>query len=250
MPASDLRQLALDLPFSEALAPTDFLVAPSNREAFEGIRRWPDWPAPAFLIVGPEGSGKTHLAGMWARRSGALVLGPASLWEPANPLGRLGQRLAVVIDEADAVADEPQFLHLYNRLQERSGYLLLTASRGVGEWPLALADLRSRLLTAWVARIEPPTDDLRAALLVKHFADRQVRVEPEVISYLLARIERSFAAVRRVTAALDRASLRAQRPVTLALVRAVLQAEASDTAAESLALGIDQDWRTVSWISA
>ena len=144
------------------------------------------------------------------------------LWEPAEPLRRLGEATACVVDDAEDMADETLLFHLYNRLAERRGWLLLTASRPVAAWPLRLPDLRSRLLTAWPVRIDPPDDGLLAALLVKQLADRQLRPDAGVVAFLVNRIERSFLAAQAVVRALDRASLRARRPLTMPLARQVL----------------------------
>lgn len=228
----DADQLALDLPHLEGSELADFLPAASNREALNAVLVWPDWPATALLLAGPEGAGKTHLARIWAKRTGAVVLAAADLWEAAGPLARLGQRRAAVVDGADAITDETTLFHLYNALSERRGHLLLTGSRPLADWPLRLPDLRSRLRTAWQVRIEPPCDALLAALLIKQFADRQIRVDPGVVDYLVSRMERSFPAVRGVVSALDRASLRARRPIRLALARDVL-ARLRDEAVEA-----------------
>lgn len=216
------HQLVLDLPHLAGEGLTDFLPAASNRAALEAVLRWPAWPAPACVIAGPAGSGKTHLVKIWADRAAAIMLRGQDIWAPAEPLRRLGEATTCAIDDADELADEALLFHLYNRLVERRGSLLLTASRPAAAWDLELPDLRSRLLAAFPVRIEPPDDQLLAALLVKQFADRQLRVESEVVGFLVNRIERSFAAVRTVVAELDRASLRARRPITLPLARRVL----------------------------
>ncbi|MDX6751877.1 DnaA/Hda family protein [Geminicoccaceae bacterium 1502E] len=216
------RQLALDLPFAEGFTLSDFLEASSNRAALEAVLGWPRWPSVALLLDGPEGCGKTHLASIWAQRAQAVVLEAADLWEEAEPLGRLGRARAALVEHADEVADERQLFHLYNSLAERRGHLLLTARTPLAAWGLRLPDLRSRLATAWTVHVEPPDETLLAALLVKQFADRQLRVEPGVIDYLLSRMERSFASARRLVEGLDRASLRARRPIGLALAREVL----------------------------
>jgi DnaA regulatory inactivator Hda len=222
-------QLALDLPHATGTSLADFLRAPCNAAALDAVLRWPDWPGPALVLSGPPGSGKTHLARIWAERAGALAV---ALEDARDDAGRLLRRLggpdapaACAIDDADRLAerDEALLFHAHNAVVGRGGSLLLTAARPPAAWPVRLPDLRSRLLAAASARIEPPDDTLLAALLVKQFADRQLRVDGDVVAFLVARIERSFAAARSVVRALDRASLRARRPVTLPLARLVLE---------------------------
>ncbi|HUZ74412.1 MAG TPA: DnaA/Hda family protein [Stellaceae bacterium] len=215
-----MAQLPLDLGHRPALGGADFLVAPSNAAAVAWLDRWPDWPGPALVLVGPAGSGKTHLAHVFAARAGAIRLGAADV-TVSDLCDRLGAAHAAVLDRAEA-AEEEAFLHLYNMLAERGGHLLAIARQAPARWDIGLADLRSRLRAAPVASIAPPDDALLSAVLVKLFADRQVQVGEDVVAYLLARLERSFAAAQRAVAALDRAALAAQRRVTVPLVRAVL----------------------------
>ena len=216
--------MVLDLPYREAWSLGDFLPAQSNREAYDAVLAWPAWPTMALLVLGPEGAGKTHLARIWAGRSRAVSFAAADVWEPAEPLSRLGEASAAVVEGVDALEDEAQLFHLYNVLAERHGHLLLTAEQPMTAWRLRLPDLRSRLATAWSVRIDQPCDALLAALLVKQFADRQIRVEAGVVDYLVSRMERSFVSVRRVVDGLDKASLRSGRPIRLPLARLVLQA--------------------------
>ncbi len=225
-------QLVLDLPHAVGEDLTDFMPAASNRAALDAVLGRPAWPGFACLLIGPAACGKTHLAKIWAQRTGAVLLRGAELWEPAEPLRRVQSADTCAVDDADAAAEEPQLFHLWNRLAERGGKLLLTARAPVPSWELHLPDLRSRLLTAWPIRIEPPDDELLGALLVKQLADRQIRADREVVAFLTRRIERSFAGARAVVRALDRASLRARRPITMPLARAVLDELALERAAE------------------
>jgi chromosomal replication initiation ATPase DnaA len=210
----------------------DFLPAPSNRAALDAVLGWPDWPGTVCLLIGPAACGKSHLAQIWAQRAGAVSLRGPELWEPAEPLRRLGGARACVVDDADEAAQEAQLFHLWNSMAERRGSLLLTAQAPVPGWGVRLPDLRSRLMTAWPVRIGAPDDDLLGALLVKQLADRQIRVDQDVVAFLTRRIERSFASARAVVRALDRASLRARRPITMPLARAVLDELAAERAGE------------------
>ncbi|MSO77067.1 MAG: DNA replication protein [Alphaproteobacteria bacterium] len=219
------EQLPLTLPHLAAMGVEDFLVAECNRAALGWVDRWPDWPGPALVIYGPAGCGKTHLAHLWRRRSGAAFL-PARVLGRGDTVALLGGGLRCVLEAADAGVDELALLGLYNRLREAGGSMLLTASRPPHRWGLALADLSSRLIAAPAAAISGPDDALMRALIQKLFADRQLVAPEEAIAFLIRRIERSFDAARRIVAAVDRASLASGRPVTLALVRGVLDAGA------------------------
>lgn len=224
---SDARQLPLTLGNPPALDVADFLIADSNRDAVQWIDRWPDWPATALVVYGPPGCGKTHLARIWQRRSRATAIAVDAL-AAGDPLA-LAAAGAAAIDDADRLCGdrsaERTLLHVHNLLAEARGHVLLAARSPPAVWPLAIADLASRLRAAPAVAIGEPDDALLASLLVKLLADRQVRVGPELIPYLLTRMERSAAAALRLVERLDNASLSQGRPITVALARAVLQAD-------------------------
>lgn len=214
-------QLAFDLPRRTAFERSDFMVSDSNIMAVERIDRWPDWPSAVLMLHGPRGCGKTHLAHLWQQRASALIIAGETLSEAMLPrlLDQVPRRIA--IDDADQ-ASEPALLHLYNSCIEHQGNLLITARRPVVSWRVELGDLRSRLRAAPAVEIDAPDDALLGAVLVKHFVDRQLRVAPDVIAYLLKRIERSFAAAEKIVARLDGAALSNRGPVTIPLARKVL----------------------------
>ncbi len=200
----------------------DFLVAPCNRDAVALLDRWPAWPGPALVVHGPDGCGKTHLTHVWRAQSGAAAISRDALTPDAVP-DLLGSARAAVVEDADRGTDERALLHLHNVLAEDGGHLLLTARRPPAEWGVALPDLASRLGAAMSVAVGAPDDALIGAVLVKHFADRQLAVDPAVVTYLQARMERSFASARTLTAALDAAALAAKRRITVKLARDVLR---------------------------
>ncbi len=224
---SRAAQLPLELAHRPALRREDFLVAPGNEVAVAWIDRWPDWPGPALALYGPPGCGKSHLCQVWRAASGAAEIVAGRL-ASAEPPELLGAARACVLDDAEAVLAvgaeaERRLMHLYNLLAEAGGHLLVTGANPPARWPASLPDLRSRLAAMPAARLAAPDDALMQAVLVKLFADRQLKVGGEVIRFLAARMERSFAAARALVAALDRASLVERRAITVPLARRVLQ---------------------------
>jgi len=216
------RQLILDLPHEPRYSRDDFLAAPSNVEALRAIDAWPDWPGRMLLLVGPAGSGKSHLGAIWAERAGAAKIRGEALGEADLP--QLAAAKALLIDDADRLgAAEAALFHLVNLTRESGASLLLTANAAPDLWGLEKADLLSRLRLAPLAALGEPDEALARAVLVKLFDDRQLGVEPAEIDYIAIRIERSLAAARAIVAALDREALARGRAVTRPMAAALLK---------------------------
>ena len=224
------EQLVLDLPTRPALGRAAFYVAPANRLALALVDSWPAWPGGRLAVTGPAGSGKTHLAHVWAARAGAGILAARDV--AGLDLATLPGDAAVAVEDVDRLAGLrragggrggalPPVQPPRRRGRQPDGERAAPPSR----WTIRLPDLASRMAATTVARLEAPDDALLAALLVKHFADRQVAVGPGLIDYLVPRIERSSAAAEAVVAALDRAGLAGRRPLTPRLAAEVLQTD-------------------------
>jgi chromosomal replication initiation ATPase DnaA len=210
------RQLAFALPHAESLTRDNFLEGPANAAALALIDSWPDWPNRIMLLVGPEGSGKSHLAAIWAEQAGARSTSAHAL-TPATVPGALATGALVVDDLKPSDCDERALFHLMNLAREDQASILITARQLPSELAIELHDLRSRLRAVPVVSLSPPDDQLFRALIVKFCADRQLAVDETVVSFLANRIERSFAAVRQAVELLDTEALRLGRPVTRAL---------------------------------
>jgi chromosomal replication initiation ATPase DnaA len=224
LPDTEPRQLAFELDPRENFSRDDFLRGPGNAAALDLILSWPNWPVRVVALIGPEGSGKSHLAAIWAAAASARRLASGALDEAAVPAALAAGALAIERAGSDDLrdVDERAMFHLLNLAREQRAFVLLTARTAPAGWSIALPDLASRLRALPVVTLAAPDDAMLRAVLVKLFADRQLAVDDGLIGYLMVRIERSFAAARRVVAALDREALRRQRPVTRALAGEIL----------------------------
>ncbi len=216
------RQLAFALPHAESLSRDNFLEGPANAAALALVDAWPEWPNRTMLLAGPEGSGKSHLAAIWAEQAGARATSAHAL-TAANVPAELATGALVVEDLRAASFDERALFHLLNLAREEQAYILITARELPSALEIELRDLRSRLRALPVVSLQPPDDHLFRALIVKFCADRQLAVDEQVVSYLSTRLERSYAAVRRAIELLDAEGLRQGRPVTRALAAELLR---------------------------
>ncbi len=214
-PVSPL-QLVLALGHAESFAREDFLAGPSNAAALGLVERWPDWPARVMALAGPEGSGKSHLAAVWAETAGARVLSARLLGETDLPAAFATGAL-VLEDLEPATLDERALFHLLNLAREEGAFVLMTMRTPPAMFPAALPDLASRLRAVPAVALAPPDDQLLRSLIVKLAADRQLSVDEALVSYLANRIERSFAAARAAVSRIDQEAMRQHRPVTRAL---------------------------------
>lgn len=217
------EQLTFHLPSKTALGREDFLVAPSNAMAAALIDDWQSWPGRKLLLTGPAGSGKTHLAHVWAAAAGAQIIDAGTLKIADVPALAAGPVAAENIDHIAGLPEaQTALFHLHNLTLAEGHALLMTGTGTVTDWGLTLPDLQSRLQGATVATLEAPDDALLSAVLAKLLSDRQIAPNATLIPYLVARIPRSFEAARRVVDALDTASLAKGSAITRQLAGEVL----------------------------
>ena len=209
------------------------MVASSNEAAVSQVDAWPDWPSHALLLVGPEGSGKSHLAQVFRMRAGgAEVSADALRLEDVPDL--LADHACVVEDlpGQGGEASEVALFHLLNLAKETGSHLLLTARDLPGNWHVKLRDLASRLAAVPTASLGLPCDVLLRGLLVKLFADKQIKVDEAVIAYMVRNMERSGDAAIKLVEQLDRISLETKSSVTRPFVAKVLADQLTEPAAE------------------
>jgi chromosomal replication initiation ATPase DnaA len=213
-----VKQLALPLETRPALGREDFIVAPANSEAVAFIDAFPDWPAQAAALYGPSGSGKSHLAAVWARCAGADIFEACNLDDAA-----LAKMAPVVVENMDSVALSDRAESVLFGLFERGGPLLLTGREPPSSWPSRMPDLASRYRALLSFALWEPDDALLGALARKLFSDRQLTVPDAVIEQMVRSLERSPGAIRDFVGRADEKALAEKRPITTALIREILQ---------------------------
>ncbi len=219
------QQIPFDLGSCQAFGRDDFHIGASNQDAVGWIDRWPNWGAPVLILQGAAASGKSHLSAVWQERSGALMIDPEMLTQKsAEEIFALGDALA--LDGLDPwLGDrkaETTLFHLYNMLKEEQKTMLITMRMAMAQSEFIIPDLASRLRAAPSVTIHAPDDMLLACVLIKLFSDRQLNVSNDVISYLLPRMERSFAAAREIVKSADHMALSEKRGISVPLMRKVL----------------------------
>lgn len=220
------RQLRLRLDRPAVYSRDEFVAGPSNATAAAAVDAWPAWIGGALAVVGPEGSGKSHLAHAWAMRAQAVVLDRADADVPATA-GR-----AVLIEDVDRGVPDEALFHLINMAARDGHGLLLTARKAPTLWPTQLPDLRSRLNALPVVEIEAPDDTVLEGVLRRFFRARNIRPPEEVYPYLLRRMSRSIPDAAEIVRRLDEAGDTELKPVTRVLARQILEGEADADAAD------------------
>lgn len=216
------EQLVLDLPHRPALGADDFLVSSCNAAAVDLIDAWPDWPHHVHLIEGPGGCGKSHLANVWRHKTGAEIVDVLQL--STRQVADFDFEKGVILEDLDRITfDEQSLFHLLNLARERGFCVLATARVPPGRWNVQLPDLISRLRALPVSTIGAPDDALLSAVLLKHFSDRQLNVEPQVIKFLTTRMVRSMEAARVLVAAIDKAALATGKKITRQFAGEILE---------------------------
>ncbi len=212
------KQIPLDLKHTSSFASEDFLTLPCNDEAVGLLESWPSWPSHALALIGPKGSGKSHLGHAWCQKADATSLTPKS------DITTLKEGCNLFVDDADqGLFPEDMLFHVYNWCKETSGTILFTGQTAPNRWSIELPDLKSRLATLHVTSIGQPDEDALMMILAKLFSDRQLKIDDNILPYLVSRMERSFDMANIIVAELDHISLAKKRRLTKILAKEVLE---------------------------
>ncbi|MCR6672569.1 hypothetical protein [Devosia ginsengisoli] len=236
-PEEPKGQLTLELGHTPSHDAADFLVGEGNELAHGRIMAFPHWPDPVTLLVGPAKSGKSHLARIFADRSGARYAGTGDL----EALATEGGVVPVIVEDVDRLDyDEAGLFHLLNQSMREQRPILLTAREDIANWPLATDDVRSRARRATAYALELTDDIQLSQMFVKLFGDRQIKVDPRIIAYLVARMERSAEEVVILADLMDRLALAKGTAITRSIAADALDRRRIAHGGASQ----EQDWDT------
>jgi chromosomal replication initiation ATPase DnaA len=189
-----------------------FIVADSNRQAIGLLKQWRSWPGGALALVGPEGSGKSHLARLWAGEAGALVIS-GKLTAPGAREAFAARDGRLVLDNADRAQDDSTLMLVLDLARSEGGAVLLVGRETPAEWRAELPDLRSRFSALLTVGLGEPDEKLIIELIRRLCRARFIEMKENVAKYAAQHMERSFAAAHALVSEIDNLMTEGSQPV-------------------------------------
>jgi len=211
------QQLILDLRSIPSMGRNDYFVSDVNKEAVTWLDAWPNWTTFGFIVCGPLGSGKSHLAQVLKTLSHGYIIEAKDVSD--QNIDQLSEKKCLIIENIELLTSETLLFHLYNMLLENKNNLMITSKLTMSQISFELPDLKSRLLSLPQVNLGFPDDRLLKNLLIKQFLDKGILVEMDVIEYLIKRIDRSFEAISKLVSKIDFKSLEKAKKITIPFIK-------------------------------
>ena len=215
------KQLILDLRSIPSMGRADYFVSKSNNEIVSWLDKWPKWLIFGLFLSGPSGSGKTHIANLLKQSSNGIVINNADI-KKRNIINLIDFD-CVIIEDVDYALSENSLLHLFNFLQENNSKIMLTSKISINKLNLKLPDLKSRLLSLSQVNIGWPDDHLLSRVIIKQFLDKGVKIDIEVVEYLIKRMDRSFKSIENLVTNINYKAMEKSKKITVPFVRELLK---------------------------
>ena len=217
------NQLILNLRIIPSMHRNDYFVSDTNKEALKWIDAWPNWSENGLVVTGPKRSGKSHLATVLKNVSNGTVVFAKNLTE--YNVNELFKIKSIIVEDLESLKSEDALFHLFNMCKENNNKIMITSSLSPINIKFRLLDLKSRILSLPYVELKFPDDLLLEQIFIKLFLDKGVKVEKDVISFLLKRVDRSFDSVYNLVSKIDFASLEKSRKITIPFVRKYISEE-------------------------
>ena len=215
-----MSQLIFKFPFKKNYFEEDFYVSTNNFDAYKLIESWPKWPSRYVNIFGPSGCGKTHLANIFKKKINSFFI-KASEFNDSS-LSLIKSKECLIIDDYKNNIEEKLFYSLLNQSNQSNQYVIVNSLESIKTSSIMLNDLKSRFDTFIDIGIDLPTDDLIRVILTKNFSDKQVKIEPKLLEYILKNIHRSYEDIFDLIDKVDSLSLSTGKSININLIKKVL----------------------------
>ncbi|MAR79341.1 MAG: hypothetical protein CMM18_03820 [Rhodospirillaceae bacterium] len=198
----------------------DFIVSSSNFEAVSWLDKWPNWEKSGIFFYGAPGSGKTHLIHSWKFKTGGLILNEKN--SSNFSINKIYENKHLAVDNASKIP-EKTLLHVINICIEEKGTIFILDREAPARWEVSLKDLESRLRAMTTVELKNPDDKLIEQLFFKLFYDRQIKINDDVVKYLVKRVERDFEYIQSIVEIIDTKSFSYKKEITIPFVAGVLK---------------------------
>ena len=221
---SNSKQLSLPISWAFSRNISDFVVSDCNRYAFEWLEKWPFKIQDNFVcLIGGNGAGKTHLAHIWADRLGAEMVRSFDILNKWYDIASVeNHQKYFVLDDADELEEDILLFYIYNTIKEKNAYLLMTAKQYPNKWNLKFEDIKSRLSTISIIKIQKPNETAMYSIIEKMLLQRGIQVKLNVIEYMTNRIERSYESINYWINQIDSKLINRKSKLSIQFVKEIL----------------------------
>ena len=216
-----LNQTLLKFELEQNFTYDDFFVSKCNYFAFSLIESWPKWEKNILNIYGEKFCGKSHLSEIFKRKNKAIIIKNEEINN--NFFNKIRYYENIILDNLEFLSDEKTLYSIFNFVEQYNKYLIINSIDSINSIEFKLPDLKSRLKNCIFAKIDKPDDDMIFALVLKHFADRQIKIEKKIIEYITKRIERSYGKIFDFIYKVDQFSLINKKPIDYKSIKKILE---------------------------
>ena len=215
-----LNQTLLKFELKQNFAYDDFFVSKCNYFAFSLIESWPKWEKNILNIHGERFSGKSHLCEIFKKKNKAIIIKNDEINDDFFKKMRFHEN--IILDNLEYINDENIIYSVLNFVEQFNKYLIINSTVPINSIEFSLPDLKSRFKNCIFAKIDKPDDNMIFALILKHFSDRQIKIEKKIIEYITKRIERSYGKILDFIYKIDEISLKKKKSIDLKIIKDVL----------------------------
>ena len=216
-----LNQTLLKFELKQNFAYDDYFVSKCNYFAFNFIETWPKWEKNILNIYGEKFSGKTHLSEIFKKKNKGIIIKNDEINDDFFNKIRFHEN--IILDNIGYIDDEKTLYSIFNFVEQYNKYLIINSIVPINSIKFKLPDLKSRLNNCIFAKIDKPDDDMIFALVLKHFSDRQIKIEKKIIEYITKRIERSYGKIVDFIYKIDQFSLINKKSIDYKIIKKILE---------------------------